>query len=149
VRILLAGTIAALLLAACGAKGPADTPRESFLAWKDAMASRDWAAVWDLLPPSDRARAEKEREKNPEDIVREVGLPLDEVRKAPIRELFAKVLDRIAKREERWIEKLASAEFVREEIHDARAKVFYKVGDEEETVRLVLDEGKWYVPFDR
>ena len=134
-----------ILLAACGGGGPGGTPQETFDAMKSAMESEDWGTIFDIMSPDRRKELENELKGDEEDVGAMIGKSAEDVKSMSVREVFVEVMAKFVEMDRSKIDQAKKAEFVEEKIDGDHATVKIKVGDDEDTVRMVKVDGKWYL----
>jgi hypothetical protein len=133
-----------VMFGACG--GAASPPEAAFESLKSAAVSQDWGAIYDLMAPSEVAKAEKDWEdakKSPQmsrAIAEELKLSVAEFKGMSYRDTFVKMVEI-----QKSTEEISASELVETTVDGARATLKIKSAKGVESLRLVKEDGKWYV----
>ena len=155
-RFPAAMLVLALTLSACGG-GAGATPKSTFEASKNAVANKDWSALFDLIAPSARKKMEKEFEDqkklmdNPESMEAKMlmgmlGISAEEMKNMTMRDMFVKMMTTATKMNSDEVARMKTAKIVETRIDGDKATMKVKMGDREKTITLVREDGKWYMP---
>jgi major membrane immunogen (membrane-anchored lipoprotein) len=156
-RIALALVTAAVLLVACG-DGGGSTPEGTFESVKKLTAAKDWDGFYDLLAPSARTQAEKEWEEKEFDspegklelqmMASLSGVDAEKIPQMSLKEFFGTMAAKMTEMggpAAAEFEKFKDAKIVDSRIEGDMATLTFKVGDREEKIEMVKEDGSWYL----
>jgi hypothetical protein len=133
-----------VMFGACGGGG-ASTPEAAFESLKSAALNKDGGALYDMMAPSEVARAEKEWEdaKNSADrstgMAQMLGVSVEELKAMSFRDMFVRMADKQESTEE------ISLELVETTVDGDKATLKIKSTKGVDSVSLVKEDGKWYL----
>jgi hypothetical protein len=146
-RLSLALIATALLFAACGG-GAGATPEETFEALQSAVKARDWGKFHDLLSEEGRSEFRDDYEDmktEPEEAAEELGMEASDVAELEFRDYFIKMMEVEAERMGEMLEQFVAAEILDIQEMGDRAEVTFRIGDDEETMRMEKVGGAWLI----
>ena len=152
------------LLFATGAfgGGPHGSPKAVFEASRDAFLAADWGRIWDLTAPSLRAEAERkfssqklQLEHDPEKkkgMLATIGVPPGEFQRMSARDLFVRMMQKgfsagggFGGEMARLRSQMADADVESVVISGDRAVVRVSYGGRKDQLRMVRENGDWYL----
>lgn len=135
------------------------TPSATWAAWHAASLEFDWNGLYGLLSPSKRREADKawaeggEFRREAPEIAKDLGLSVEKVEGMSILDLYVARNERDIQMQraepgnefKQTYEDFKAAEFLKEELDGESATVKFRIGDRNRSLRLVREEGKWYI----
>ncbi len=138
-----------------------ESPEQTFADLKKAAATRNVAAIFDALAPSDRKELEEDAKKQKEILATPEGAPIlkelagllglkeEEVLKLSVRDSMVRMMTKMAEREpepfDKEFAKFRDGTIVEKKIDGDWCLLKVKVKDREEEVELAREGGKWYL----
>ena len=149
-RSICMAAILALTLTACGGSGPGSTPEQTYESARSIIASENWEAICDLIPPSQLEKQEKEFEEGKGGpgaamMAAMFGIKPDELKTMGFRQFMGKMMGMMAEKDPDKMKQMLDAEIVDTKIDGDNATITTKLGDKEEKVRLIKENGLWYM----
>ena len=140
----------ALTLAACGGGGPGNTPEATYEAARRVVADKDWDGLLEFIPPSEWEENEKEFKAERDagklsGTAADLELDAEAVKTMSYRDFMVKMLEVAATKKPEQLEKIVKAEVVETKIDGDKATITTKIGDKKDEVRLVKENGVWYM----